>query len=90
MTRRHREKLQPLLVVRLLVVEPIPPLRAAGALQIRRVAVEEFRALERELGEEPVRATVNELDGVVALERIKRAGIAVNADVAQRRRLALA
>ena len=37
-----------------------------------------------------MRATVNELDGVVALERIKRAGIAVNADVAQRRRLALA
>ena len=53
------------------------------------VAVEELRALERELGEEPVGAAVHELDGVVALERIECAGIAVDADVAQRRGLAL-
>ena len=58
-------------------------------LQIRRVAVEELRALERELGQILVGAAVNELDGVVALERIERAGIPVNADVAQRRQLAL-
>ena len=67
----------------------LPSLRTSGALQIRRVAVQELRALERELGEEPVGAAVNELDGVVALERIERAGIAVDGDVAQRRGLAL-
>ena len=32
---------------------------------------------------------VDEFDGVVALERIERAGVAVDGDVAQRRRLAL-
>ena len=34
--------------------------------QIRRVAVDEFRAHERILAQEPVRAGVDELDGVVA------------------------
>ena len=71
LTRQRREKLQQLHVVGLLVVEPISSLRATGAPQIRRVAVDEFRTLERELGEEPVGAAVNELDGVVALERIE-------------------
>ena len=42
--------------------------RAAGALQIRRVAVDELRALEHRLAEEPVRAAVDELNAVVALE----------------------
>ena len=89
LTRQRREKLQQLHVVGLLVVEPISSLRATGAPQIRRVAVDEFRTLERELGEEPVGAAVNELDGVVALERIECADIAVDADVAQRRGLTL-
>ena len=66
----------------------IPSHGAAGALQIRRVAVEELRPLERELGEEPVGAAVNEFDRVVALERIECAGVAVDGDVAQRRGLA--
>ena len=75
-------------MVRLLVVEPIPAPRRAGALQIRRVAVDEFRALKLELGQIPVGTAVDEFDGIVALERIERAGVAVDADVAQRRRLA--
>ena len=56
--------------------------------QIRRVAVEEFRAHERALAQEPVGAAVNELHGVVALEPIERACISVDADVVQRRGLA--
>ena len=89
LTRHLSEKLQQFLVVGFLVVEPIPPLRAASALQIRRVAVDELRAFERELAEEPVGTAVNGLDRVHALERIERASVAVDADVAQRRGLAL-
>ena len=58
------------------------------ALPVRRVAVEELRALERILAEEPVRAAVDELDGVVAIELAERPRVAVDADVVQRRRLA--
>ena len=75
-------------MVRLLVVEPVAALGGAGALQIRRVAVEELRALERILAQEPVGAAVDELDGVVALELPERPRVAVDADVVQRRRLA--
>ena len=75
-------------MVRLLVVEPVAVPRATGALQIRRVAVEELRALERILAQEPVGAAVDELDGVVALELAERPRVAVDADVVQRRRLA--
>ena len=55
---------------------------------MRAYAVDELRALERELGHEPVGAAVNELDGIRALELIERPRIEVDADVAQRRRLA--
>ena len=55
---------------------------------VRRVAVEELRALERILAQEPVGAAVDELDGVVALELAERPRVAVDADVVQRRRLA--
>ena len=48
----------------------------------------QLRALERRLAQEPVRAAVNEFNAVVALEPIERACISVDADVAQRRRLA--
>ena len=57
-------------------------------LQIRRVTVDELRSLEVELAQIPVGTAVDELDGVVALERRKRTRIEVDADVAQRRRLA--
>ena len=56
--------------------------------QIRRVAVEELRALERILAQEPVRAAMDKLDAVVALELAERPCISVDADVVQRRRLA--
>ena len=69
-------------MIRILVVEPVPAPRASGALQIRWVAVDELRALERIVAEEPVRSAVHELNGVVALERIKRPCISVDADVA--------
>ena len=88
LTRQRIEQRKQRDVVRLLVVEPIPPARGAGALQIRRVAVDELGAFELELGQIPVGTAVHELDGVVALERIERAHIEVDADVAQRRRLA--
>ena len=71
-----------------LVVEPVTLLGGASAPQIRRVAVDELRALERILAQEPVGAAVNQLHGVVVFECIERPGVAVDADVAQRRRLA--
>ena len=52
------------------------------------IAVEELRALERILAQEPVGAAVDELHGVVALELAERPRVAVDADVVQRRRLA--
>ena len=51
--------------------------------QIRRVAVEELRALERILAQEPVRAAMDKLDAVVALELAERPCISVDADVVQ-------
>ena len=60
LTPHALEKLQQLDMVRLLVVEPVAVLGGAGMLQIRRVAVEEFRAHERVLAQEPVGAAVNE------------------------------
>ena len=56
--------------------------------RVRRVAVEELRALERILAQEPVRAAMDKLDAVVALELAERPCISVDADVVQRRRLA--
>ena len=78
LTGHRLEQLQQLDMVRLLVVEPVAALRGAGAPQIRRVAVEELRALERILAEEPVGAAVDELDGVVALELAERPRVAVD------------
>ena len=75
-------------MVRLLVVVAVPAPGRAGALQVRRVAVDELRALERIPRHEAVRAPVDELHAIPALEPRQRPRIAVDADVAQRRGLA--
>ena len=82
------EQLQQLEMVRLLVVESVSASPSAGAPQVRRVAVDQLRALIVVLGQKPVGAPVNELNARVALELRERLCVAIDADVAQRRRLA--
>ena len=58
-------------------------------LQVRGVAVEQLSARKRVLGQKPVGTAVDLLDGVVARETRQCPRVEVDADVVQRRRLAL-
>ncbi len=76
-------------MIGLRVVIAVAPLRLAGGVQIGRVGVNQFVARKRELGQQAVAAPVHQFHLVLAAERADRAGVAINADVPQRRRLAL-
>ena len=72
--------------IRILVA--VPPVRPTGRMQIRRIAVDQFRTPQREAGQELVGTALYQLHRVVAPEPVKRALIAVNPDAAHRRGLA--
>jgi hypothetical protein len=76
-------------MVALRVLEAIAPLRVAGLVEVGRVAVHQLPAGERELRQKAVGTAVDLLHRVVAVEASQRPLIAIDADVAQRRRLAL-
>ena len=66
------------------VAAPGPP----GRLQVGRVAVDQLAALERECLEKAQGASVAQLHGAVAVEALQGAAIEIDADVADRGRLA--
>ena len=70
-------------------VEAVAALRPARRLHIGRVAVDQFAALERERLQKAQGAVMVELDRVVASEAVDRPAVEVDADVTDRRRLAL-
>ena len=70
------------------ILVAVPPVRPAGRMQIRRVAVDQFRTPEREAGQERVRTAMHQFHRVLAPEPVKCALIAVNPDAAHRRGLA--
>ncbi len=76
-------------VAGLLVLEAVALRRAAGRVQIGRIAVNQLRAQERERGQEVMGTAVNQIDRVVADEGLERLRIAVDADRTHGRRLAL-
>ncbi len=65
------------------------PLRPARRPRAGRVAAGRFAAVEVEAGQERAGAAVAELDRMAAAEAVDRPAVGVDADVAQRRRLAL-
>ncbi len=71
------------------VVVAVTPRRGAGGRQVRRVAVDQLTASERERCQELVGAVVDLLNRVVAREPLPRPRITVDTDVVLRRRLAL-
>ena len=75
-------------VVGIGILVAVPPVRPAGRMQIRRVAVDQFRTPEREAGQERVCTAMHQFHRVVAPELVKCALIAVNPDAAHRRGLA--
>ncbi len=83
------EQRQQLQMILLLVVEAVTSLRAAGMMQVRGVAVDELAALIVVLAQKPVSAAVDHLHGVVAPKPSQRPRIQIDADAAQRGRLAL-
>ena len=64
-------------------------LAAFGVPEIGRIAVDQLRAVEPKLRQEALAAAVNQLGRIVAGEPGQRLRVHVDADVAQRRRLAL-
>ena len=75
-------------VVSIGILVAVPPVRPAGRMQIRWVAVDQFGTPEREAGQELVRTAMHQFHRVLAPEPVKRALIAVNPDAAHRRGLA--
>ena len=67
----------------------VAALRLADTVQVGRVTVDQLVPLERVVGQEPVAAAVNQLHLMVATKRPDGPGVEVDADRAQRRRLAL-
>ena len=65
------------------------PLRPARRPRAGRVAAGRLAAVEVEAGQERAGAAVAELDRMAAAEAVDRPAVGVDADVAQRRRLAL-
>ena len=82
LTRQRLEQFQQFNMVRLLVVEAVAALTGAGVQQVRRVAVDQLRTPIVVLGQKPVRAAVNALHRVVALELGECPRVPVDADVA--------
>ena len=87
-TRQPLEQFQQRRVVRVPVVVPVAARRLARAAQVRRIAVHQLRTIERELRQVRVAVAVHQFDRIVALEPRQRAAVQVDADVAQRQRLA--
>ena len=75
-------------VVGIGILVAVPPVRPAGRMQIRRIAVDQFGTPEREAGQELVRTAMHQFHRVLAPEPVKCALIAVNPDAAHRRGLA--
>ncbi|WP_237251642.1 hypothetical protein [Thioalkalivibrio nitratireducens] len=76
-------------MVGLLVFKSIAPPRGAGGMQIRRITVDQFPALEIEPGQKRMRAGVHLLDRIGARKLPQCLRVQVDANIAQRRRLAL-
>ena len=65
-------------MVGLHVVVAVSPAPLAGRTQVRRVAVNQFRAPQRETGQERVGAAGHKLHRVTALKPVNRALVPVN------------
>ena len=72
-----------------IVAVPIPLRRLAGAFQIRRVTVNQTILVKFMAAEKFMAAAMNQFNRVVAGEIRNGCRIQINADVMQRRRLAL-
>ena len=71
------------------ILEAVAALRLARRLHIGRVAVDQFTAIEVEIGQKRVAAAVVKLHRVIAVEVVDGPAVEINADVPERRRLAL-
>ena len=72
-----------------LILETVTARGAAGRVQIRGVAVEQFTTVKVELPEKPMRAAMHLLDRIVTLEPGQWSRIKIDGNIAQRRWLAL-
>ena len=86
--QRFQQRKQ-LAVIASFVVEAVAPAGTTRRVQIRRIAVNEFPPLIVKVRQESMRTAMHPLHRIGALEGLQRPFIALDADVAQRGRLAL-